>query len=56
MAKFTYDVSKNNNQVQLSYTFDVNKVVVENIYYETLKVFFKELVNKNTERIVLKKI
>ncbi len=56
MAKFTYDVSKNNNQVQLSYTFDVNKVVVENIYYETLKDFFKELVNKNTERIVLKKI
>lgn len=56
MAKFSYDVSKNNNQVQLSYTFDINKVVIENGYYETLKDFFKELVNKNTERIVLKKI
>lgn len=56
IAKFTYEVSNNNNQVQLSYTFDINKVLIENGYYETLKTFFRELVNKNTERIVLKKI
>ena len=56
MARFSYEVSKNNSQVQLSYTFDVNKVIIENGYYEALKDFFKELVNKNTERIVLKKI
>lgn len=56
IAKFTYEVSNSNNQVQLSYTFDINKVLIENGYYETLKTFFRELVNKNTERIVLKKI
>ena len=56
MAKFSYEISKNNNQIQLSYIFDTNNVIIENGYYETLKDFFKELVNKNNEHIVLKKI
>ena len=56
IAKFSYEVSKTNNQVQLSYSLDLNRVVIENVYYEALKNFFKELVNKNTERIVLKRI
>lgn len=56
IAKFSYEISKNNNQIQLSYIFDINKVVIDNGYYETLKDFFKELVNKNNEHIVLKKI
>ncbi|HBD27001.1 transglutaminase [Flavobacterium sp.] len=56
MAKFSYEISKSNNQIQLSYIFDTNNVIIENGYYETLKNFFKELVNKNNEHIVLKKI
>lgn len=56
IAKFSYEVSKTNNQVQLSYSLDLNRVVIESVYYEALKNFFKELVNKNTERIVLKRI
>jgi hypothetical protein len=55
-AKFSYDITKNNNQIQLSYVLDINKVVIENGYYQSLKDFFKELVNKNNEYIVLKKI
>jgi hypothetical protein len=55
-ARFSYEISKNNNQIQLSYILDINKVVIENNYYDSLKDFFKELVNKNNEHIVLKKI
>jgi hypothetical protein len=55
-ARFSYEISKNNNQIQISYILDINKVVIENNYYDSLKDFFKELVNKNNEHIVLKKI
>ena len=39
-ARFSYEISKNNNQIQLSYILDINKVVIENNYYDSLKDFF----------------
>ena len=56
LGKFSYNISKNNNQVQLLYSLDINQAIISPEYYEALKNFFKEIVNKQTEKIVLKKI
>jgi hypothetical protein len=56
LGKFSYNISKNNNQIQLMYSFEINQAIISPDYYEALKNFFKELVNKQNEKIVLKKI
>lgn len=56
LGKFSYNISKNNNQAQLIFSLEINKAIISPEYYESLKNFFKEIVNKQTEKIVLKKI
>jgi hypothetical protein len=55
LASFKYNVSITDRIIQLSYTLDINKAIINPEYYEALKIFFKEIVNKQTEKIVLKK-
>lgn len=55
LGGFKYIISNNGNQIQLLYTRDINQAVIGPEYYEVLKNFFKEIVNKQTEKIVLKK-
>lgn len=55
LGKFSYNISKNNNQIQLLYSLDINQAIISPEYYEALKNFYKEIVNKQTEKIVLKK-
>jgi hypothetical protein len=55
LAGFKYNISSNNNQVQIVYTFDINQAIIGSEYYEALKSFYKEIVEKQTEKIVLKK-
>ncbi len=55
MASFKFNLSNNGNQIQVVCTFDINRAIVGSEDYETLKSFFKEIVNKQTEKIVLKK-
>ena len=56
LGVFKYNISNNGNQVQLVYSLDINQAIIGSEYYEVLKNFFKELVNKQTEKIVLKKV
>jgi len=55
LANFKYNISNNGNQVQILYTSDINQSIISNEYYEALKSFYKEIVDKQTEKIVLKK-
>lgn len=55
IAKFNFNLSSNGNQLQIIYSFDINQAVIGSEDYEALKNLFKELVNKQTEKIVLKK-
>ncbi|WP_295333402.1 DUF3857 domain-containing protein [Flavobacterium sp.] len=55
MANFKFNLSNNGNQIQTICTFDINTAVMSSDDYETLKSFFKEVINKQTEKIVLKK-
>lgn len=56
IGKFKYNISTNGNQIQLLYTLDINKSIIGSEYYDALKKFFKEIVDKQTEKIVLKKV
>jgi hypothetical protein len=56
LGSFKYNISNNGNKVQLLYTQDINQAVITAEYYETLKNFFWEIVSKQTEKIVLKKV
>lgn len=53
---YKYIISNTGNQVQLLYTHDTNQAIIGPEYYEALKNFYKEIVNKQTEKIVLKKV
>jgi hypothetical protein len=55
MGNFKYNISNNGKQIQLIWSQEINKAVIEPEYYEALKNFYKEIINKQTERIVLKK-
>lgn len=56
LANFKYNISTTEKAVQISYSIDINSAVIGSEYYDALKSFFKEVVNKQTEKIVLKKI
>lgn len=56
LANFKYNISNTENVIQLTYAVDINMAIINADYYDALKNFFKELVNKQTEKIVLKKI
>ncbi len=55
LGSMKYHISQNGNQMQLLYTFEVNQATIGAEYYEALKNFYKEIINKQTEKIVIKK-
>ncbi|HNP32127.1 MAG TPA: DUF3857 domain-containing protein [Flavobacterium sp.] len=56
LGSFKYIISNNGSQIQLLYTHDTNQAIIGTEYYEALKNFYKEIVDKQTEKIVLKKV
>lgn len=56
MGSLKYIISNNAGQIQVLYTLDINQAIIGSEYYEVLKGFYKEIVSKQTEKIVLKKI
>jgi hypothetical protein len=55
-AVYKYTISNTGNQIQLMYVFDVNTAIIGSGDYEEVKAFYKDMVEKNTEKVVLKKI
>ncbi len=56
IGSFKYLISNNGNQFQIVYTLDINQAIVGSDYYDVLKNFFKEIVDRHSEKIVLKKL
>jgi len=52
---YSFKGSETNGMLQISSSFDINASILEAADYEMLKSFFKEIVNKEGEKIVLKK-
>lgn len=55
-GNFKYSISNTENQIQLMFTLDINDSIISSDIYEEVKMFFKEIVDIQTEKIVLKKI
>ncbi len=55
-AIFEYLIQQSGNRIQLRCTFKINKTIYDAEDYTTLQNFYSSLVNKENERIVLKKM
>ncbi len=53
---FRFVIANNNGQIQIVSTSDIYSSIVTPEYYATLKDFFQKSIEKQNERIVLKKI
>ena len=56
IGSFKYIVANAGAKIQVSATFTINQAIVSADYYDILKAFYKQLVDKENEKIVLKKI
>lgn len=56
LGSFKYNITNNGKQIQLLFIQDINQAIISNEYYDMLKSFYKEIVDKQTEKIVLKKL
>lgn len=53
---FKYSISNNGQQIQGLIVFDINQSIIGSEQYTSLKSFFKAMIEKENEKIVLKKI
>lgn len=56
LGMFRYLIEIRGNQIQSVVSFSINQAVVSETYYHDLKEFFKQIIDKQSEKIVLKKI
>ena len=56
MVVFKYNVQTVGNVLQLTAILDVNQSIIPSEYYDSLKDFFKSIVEKQAEKVVLNKI
>ncbi len=56
LGSFKYETATKGDQIQIGFTQEVNQAVIDAGYYEALKIFYKQMVSKQSEKIVLKKV
>jgi len=56
LGAFKYIIANSGNKIQISITTDINTAIVPADYYDILKDFFQKMVDKQNEKIVLKKV
>lgn len=56
LGGFKYATATAGNKIQISATFTINQAIVSTEYYEILKDFFQKRIDKQNEKIVLKKV
>lgn len=56
LMSFKYLVANNGNKIQFSLSVSTNSALIPAEYYEELKTVYTEIVKKETEKIVLKKV
>ncbi|OIQ21305.1 MAG: transglutaminase [Flavobacterium sp. MedPE-SWcel] len=55
IGDFNYNVVANSNQIMLRATMNINYAAISQEYYTTIKDFFQQTIEKQTEKIVLVK-
>jgi hypothetical protein len=56
IATFKYNIGITGNKIQISIVSDITAAIVSSEFYDVLKDFFKQMIDKENEKIVLKKI
>jgi hypothetical protein len=56
LGSFKYNITQSSGQLQLFCSFDIGKAIVGSEYYEMLQDFFKAAIEKQNEKIILKKV
>ncbi|RKE91955.1 transglutaminase domain-containing protein [Ichthyenterobacterium magnum] len=56
LGSFKYNVTAKDTSIQLVISYDNNSAIVSQQYYDALKEYFKQFIEKENERIVLTKI
>ncbi len=56
LGRFSFNITSVGNSIQLASALDINQAIITADDYESLKSFFKLVVEKQQEKIVLKKI
>ena len=56
IGKFKYMIANTGNNIQIAITKDINVAIVQADLYSVLKDFYEKIVDKQNEKIVLKKI
>jgi hypothetical protein len=55
IGSFKYNIGSTNNIIQIGVVLDINAATLAPDYYATLKDFFNKMIEKQSEKIVLKK-
>ena len=53
---FTYKSNNSENKIQLSVITEINSAIIHQDYYDGIKDFYKQMIDKQNEKIVLKKL
>ncbi|MDO5972282.1 DUF3857 domain-containing protein [Flavivirga aquimarina] len=56
LGSFKYNIIGNDESIQLVVVTEINLPIISSSYYDTLKEYFKQLIEKENEQIVLTKI
>ncbi|EWH15139.1 transglutaminase domain-containing protein [Cellulophaga geojensis KL-A] len=56
LGSFKYNVTQKNNQIHLLVVESINKAIITPKYYEAVKTYYKILIEKENEKVVLTKI
>jgi len=56
LGGFKYNINASETNIQLAIEFDIKASIISSNYYDALKEFFKQLVIKEKEKLVLTKI
>jgi hypothetical protein len=56
VGAFKYIIANSQNSIQIAITKDINSAIVPADFYEVLKDFYQQMIDKQNEKIVLRKI
>ncbi|WP_159017899.1 DUF3857 domain-containing protein [Algibacter sp. L3A6] len=56
LGKFVYQINGAGNTIQLSVLYEINDAIITPEYYESLKAYFAQMIEKENEQIVLSRI
>jgi len=55
-ATFSFSAGNQENKITILASFDINSAIIQADQYDALKQFYKIMIDKQNEKIVLKKI